>query len=41
MGNTDQLEYRSAYNKVSPKTEVKSLEYVNNNKRFKRYKNLY
>ena len=41
MGNTDQLKYKSTYSKVLPRTEVKSLKYINTYRRYKRYKDSY
>ena len=41
MGDTNQLKYRSTYNKVSPRTKVKSLKRVNTYRRYKRYKDFY
>ena len=37
----NQLELKNTYSKILPKTEVKSLKYVNTYKRYKRYKKSY
>ena len=41
MGNINLIKYRSTYSKVLLRTEVKSLEYANINKRCGRYKDFY
>ena len=38
IGNTNQLELKSIYNKISLKTEVKSLGRVNIYRKYRRYK---
>ena len=37
----DQLEYKGIYNKVLLKTKVKSLKYIDINRKYKRYKDFY
>ena len=41
VSNINQLKLRSIYSKILLKTEVKSPEYINTYKRYKRYKKFY
>ena len=41
VGNINQLKLESTYSKILLKTKVKSLEYINAYKRYRRYKKFY
>ena len=41
MGNMYQLKLKSTYGKVSPRTKVRSLRYINTYKRYQKYNKPY